>query len=265
MNEKEKEEKIINTNENEFKEENIDNSDSEELDEEDSQSKVEENNEKEETFESVKEELETFKEKLLRSLAENENIRKQMDKSRLESVKYGVQPLARELLSVAIKDNNPVVFLEHELLYNEKFILEDDKKSFKIGEAKIMTEGNDLTIVTYSRSVKLALEAEKILKEKNISCEIINLRSIKPLDKKKIIKSVKKTNRLLVIEEGWSVCGIASEVISIVTDEAFDFLDAPPSRICGADVPLPYAENLEKSSLPSLNSVLVKCEELCNL
>ncbi len=172
---------------------------------------------------------------------------------------------ARELLSVAIKDNNPVVFLEHELLYNEKFILEDDKKSFKIGEAKIMTEGNDLTIVTYSRSVKLALEAEKILKEKNISCEIINLRSIKPLDKKKIIKSVKKTNRLLVIEEGWSVCGIASEVISIVTDEAFDFLDAPPSRICGADVPLPYAENLEKSSLPSLNSVLVKCEELCNL
>ena len=169
---------------------------------------------------------------------------------------------AKGLLSAAIRDPNPVVFLEHELLYNEKFILDTKENKINIGEAKIMTEGNDITIVTYSRAVNLALKAYKILKEKNINCEIINLRSIKPLDKNKIINSLKKTNRLLVLEEGWSYCGIASEIISIAVDNAFDYLDAAPTRVCGADVPLPYAENLEKSSLPSIDIVLRRCEEL---
>ncbi len=169
---------------------------------------------------------------------------------------------AKGLLSAAIRDPNPVVFLEHELLYNEKFILDDNENNINIGEAKIMTEGNDITIVTYSRAVNLALKAYKVLKERNINCEIINLRSIKPLDENKIINSLKKTNRLLVLEEGWSYCGIASEIISIAVDNAFDYLDAPPTRVCGADIPLPYAENLEKSSLPSIDIVLRKCEEL---
>ena len=170
---------------------------------------------------------------------------------------------AKNLLIAAIRDPNPVIFLEHELLYNDIFQIEENLENYKIGNAKIMTNGSDITIVTYSRSVKLALKANKILKEKNIHCEIINLRTIKPIDKETIIKSLKKTNRLLVLEEGWSFCGIASEVISIVVDNAFDYLDAMPVRICGADVPLPYAENLEKSSLPTLDDVLLKCEEMC--
>ncbi len=170
---------------------------------------------------------------------------------------------AHELLSAAIRDPNPVVFLEHELLYNEKFMLEKNEKKLDIGQAKVMVEGDDISIISYSRTVQLALKAHNKLKEKNISSEIINLRSIRPLDKNKIIDSIKKTNRLLVIEEGWSFSGIASEIISIAVNNAFDYLDAPPSRICGADIPLPYAENLEKASLPSLSKVIEKCEELC--
>ncbi len=168
---------------------------------------------------------------------------------------------AKGLLKAAIKDPNPIIFLEHELLYNEKFKLVDDQ--INIGKAKIMKEGDDLTIISYSRGVKMSLELYDKLKELEISAEIINLRTLKPIDKNTIVESVKKTNRALIIEEGWSFCGIGSEVISILISEAFDYLDAPPARITGKDIPLPYADNLEKLALPSLKEAIEVCKKIC--
>ena len=158
---------------------------------------------------------------------------------------------AKGLVKSAIRDNNPVVLLEHELLYNEKFELDHDEKIIEIGKAKVAKEGKDLTIISFSRGLMLALKASDILKKHNISAEIINLRSLKPLDKESIINSVKKTGRIVILEEGWQQYGVGSEIISIVVEEAFDYLDAEPVRVSGKDVPLPYAENLEKDALPN--------------
>ena len=170
---------------------------------------------------------------------------------------------AKGLLKAAIKDPNPIIFLEHELLYNEKFELINDK--INIGKAKIMKEGSDLTVISYSRGVKMSLELHNKLKEHDISAEVINLRTLKPIDKNTIIESVKKTNRVLILEEGWSFCGIGSEIVSILTSEAFDYLDAPPARIAGKDIPLPYADNLEKLALPSLEEAIEICKKICYL
>ena len=168
---------------------------------------------------------------------------------------------AKNLLKAAIKDPNPIIFLEHELMYNEKFELTTDK--INIGEAQVAVEGKDLTIISYSRGVKMAIELSEKLKEFNINAEVINLRTLKPIDKKTILDSVKKTSRAVVVEEGWSFCGVAAEVVSIIANEAFDYLDAPPARVSGADVPLPYAENLEKNALPSVTRALDICKEVC--
>ena len=170
---------------------------------------------------------------------------------------------AKLLMKAAIIDPNPVVFLEHELLYNDKFNLNREENNIEIGKAKIQKIGDDITLVAFSRSLNLAIEASKILEEINISSEIINLRSLKPLDKETIKKSVKKTGRLLLIEEGWKEYGVGAEIISTVVEEIFDFLDAEPVRICGKDVPLPYAENLEKNALPLLNQIIQKAKEVC--
>ena len=170
---------------------------------------------------------------------------------------------ASGLLRAAIRDENPVVFLEHELLYNEKFNIDNDEDDIPIGKAKIMKEGNDITIISYSRGLEIAVEVEKILLDQNVKAEIINLRTLKPLDKSTIIHSVKKTNKVLVIEEGWSQSGVASEVISVIVENIFDYLDAEPMRFCGKDIPLPYAENLEKLALPSVDEIVKKCLEIC--
>ena len=135
---------------------------------------------------------------------------------------------AKLLMRAAVLDPNPVVFLEHELLYNEKFVLDEDENSIEIGKAKILEEGKDITIISFSRGLTLALDACKKLKDINISSEIINLRSLKPIDKSSIIKSIKKTGRMIFIEEGWKEYGVGAEIISIVVEEAFDFLDAEP-------------------------------------
>ena len=169
---------------------------------------------------------------------------------------------AKGLLKGAIRDNNPVVFLEHELLYNEKFEISDDEEILEFGKAKIMKKGNDISIISFSRGVGLALEVEKELEGNGFSAEVINLRSIKPLDIETIINSVKKTNRVAVIEEGWQQSGVGAEIIAVIIKNAFDFLDAPPLRFSGEDVPLPYAENLEKLALPSTDKILKECLEI---
>jgi pyruvate dehydrogenase E1 component beta subunit len=169
---------------------------------------------------------------------------------------------AKGLLKGAIRDNNPVVFLEHELLYNEKFEISDDEEILEFGRAKIMKKGNDISLISFSRGVDLALEVEKELEGNGFSAEVINLRSIKPLDIETIINSVKKTNRVAVIEEGWQQSGVGAEIIAVIIKNAFDFLDAPPLRFSGEDVPLPYAENLEKLALPSTDKILKECLEV---
>ena len=126
-----------------------------------------------------------------------------------------------------------------------------------------MKEGNDISVISYSRGLETALKVEKALSQKSINAEIINLRTLKPLDKNTIVKSVKKTNKVVVIEEGWSQSGVGSEVISVIVENAFDYLDAEPLRFSGKDIPLPYAENLEKLALPSAEVIVKKCLEIC--
>ena len=172
---------------------------------------------------------------------------------------------AKLLLKAAIRDENPVVFLEHELMYNEKFMVNDDNNIPAIGKAKILKQGSDITIVAFSRALQTALKADELLKREKVSAEIINLRSLKPLDKDTIISSVKKTGRIIVVEEGWQFCGVGAEIVSIIVQEAFDFLDAEPIRVSGKNVPLPYAENLETLALPQVADILKKAKEICYL
>ena len=157
---------------------------------------------------------------------------------------------AKGLLKASIRDPNPVIFLENELLYGEKFEIDNENEIIPIGVGNIVSEGNDVTVVAFSIMVGKALNATKKLAENGISVEVIDLRTIKPLDIDLIIKSVKKTNRLVICEEGFPFSGIGSEIIAQVQEYAFDWLDAPIKRVTGQDVPLPYAENLEKLALP---------------
>ena len=163
---------------------------------------------------------------------------------------------AKGLLKSSIRDPNPVIFLENELLYGEKFEVNEIDDLVPLGKANILREGNDITIVAFSIMVGKALEAAETLSNKNISCEVIDLRTIKPLDIDLIINSIKKTNNLVICEEGFPFAGISSEIISQVQELAFDWLDSPIKRITGLDVPLPYAENLEKLALPQVNDIV---------
>ena len=163
---------------------------------------------------------------------------------------------AKGLLKSSIRDPNPVIFLENELLYGEKFEVNEIDDLVPLGKANILREGNDITIVAFSIMVGKALEAAETLSNEDISCEVIDLRTIKPLDIDLIINSIKKTNNLVVCEEGFPFAGISSEIISQVQEQAFDWLDSPIKRITGLDVPLPYAENLEKLALPQGNDIV---------
>lgn len=169
---------------------------------------------------------------------------------------------AKGLLISAIRDPNPIIFLENELLYGQSFEISDNVEPIEIGKAKILRDGKDVTIVTFSIQLKLALMAAEELENSGISVEVIDLRTIKPLDEETIIESVKKTGRLLVIEEGWFFSGVAATISSIVMQKAFDYLDAPVEILCGKEVPLPYAANLEKLALPSLEEVLEMVKKL---
>jgi pyruvate dehydrogenase E1 component beta subunit len=155
------------------------------------------------------------------------------------------------LMRAAIRDPNPVIVLENEILYGQSFAAPvSEDYVVPIGRAKVEREGTHVTIVAYSIMVGVALRAAAELAEAGIEAEVINLRSLRPLDTETIVASVRKTSRLVTVEEGWPYAGIGTEVAMRVIEEAFDWLDAPPVRVCGADVPLPYAANLEKLALP---------------
>jgi pyruvate dehydrogenase E1 component beta subunit len=173
---------------------------------------------------------------------------------------------AKALLKSAIRDDNPVVFLEHEMLYGKTFdIPQDCAEILPLDKAIVMRTGTDVTITAFSISVEYALEAAQTLKEKfRISAEVINLVSLRPIDKDTIVESVKKTGRLLNVEEGWPAYGIGSEVVSVVVSEAFDYLDSEPLRIAASDTPTPYSPNLEQASLPDASKIVTACVAMLN-
>ena len=167
---------------------------------------------------------------------------------------------AKGLMKAAIRDPNPVVVLEHELMYGVSFPMSDEAQSkdfvIPIGKAKIERKGSDVTIVTFSKMTGLALEAAEAMAAKGVSVEVINLRSIRPLDRDAIINSAKKTGRVISLETGWPQCGIGSEIAALLMEsDAFNYLDAPLERITGADIPMPYAKELEDAALPQLDDV----------
>jgi pyruvate dehydrogenase E1 component beta subunit len=167
------------------------------------------------------------------------------------------------LLKSAIRDPNPVVFLEHELVYGESFSVPDDPEFLvPIGRARIARAGDHVTITAFSRMVKLALQAAETLAEAGISVEVIDLRSLRPFDAATVAASVKKTNRVVTVEEGWPFAGIGAEIAALVTEECFDWLDAPVKRVAGKDVPLPYAANLEHLAVPQVEDIVAAAREV---
>lgn len=171
---------------------------------------------------------------------------------------------AKGLLKSAIRDPNPVIFLENELMYGRSFeVPEDEDYLIPIGKAVVLHEGSDVTITAFSITVGMALEAAEELAKIGVSAEVIDLRTIRPLDKETVVSSVMKTNRLVSVEEGWPFAGIGSELAMMICEEAFDYLDAPPIRVTAEDVPLPYAANLEKLALPSVEKIIKAARSVC--
>jgi pyruvate dehydrogenase E1 component beta subunit len=172
---------------------------------------------------------------------------------------------AKGLLKAAIRDPNPVIFLENEILYGQSFdVPEDPDFVLPIGRAKIERPGKDVTITAFSIMVGKALAAAEELAKQGIDAEVINLRSLRPFDTETVVNSVKKTNRLVSVEEGWAFAGIGAELAAQMMEQAFDWLDAPVKRVHGLDVPLPYAANLEKLALPQPENIVEAAREVCN-
>ncbi len=163
---------------------------------------------------------------------------------------------AKGLLKAAIRCEDPVVFLENELLYGRTFDVPEGEHLVPIGKARTMRDGKDVTIVSYSIGVGLALEAAETLSGEGIDCEVIDLRTLRPLDGAAVLASLKKTNRVVVVEEGWPACSISSEIIAICMEQGFDDLDAPVLRVTNEDVPMPYAANLEKAMLVTAPKII---------
>ncbi|KSB89163.1 pyruvate dehydrogenase [Caulobacter vibrioides] len=171
---------------------------------------------------------------------------------------------AKGLLKAAIRDPNPIVFLEHEMMYGHEFDIPDvEDYVVPIGKAKVRRQGTDVTLVAYSRMVGFALQAAEALAAEGISAEVVDLRTIRPMDHATILESVKKTNRLVTVEEGWGPMGVGSEIVARITEFGFDYLDAPPLRVHQEDVPLPYAANLEALSLPSVDKIVKAAKAVC--
>ena len=171
---------------------------------------------------------------------------------------------AKGLLKSAIRDPNPVIFLENEMLYGVSFPapLEEDHL-VPMGQAKIVREGTDVTITAFSLMVKVALDAAEQLAQKGIQAEVIDLRTLRPLDVESILKSIMKTNRLVSLEEGWPFAGVGAEISALMMEQAFDYLDAPVIRVTGADVPMPYADNLVNLTLPQMERVVDMVQQIC--
>jgi len=174
---------------------------------------------------------------------------------------------ARGLLKTSVRDDNPVVYLESEIGYNYEFSVSDEAlgKDFLIpfGKAKIEREGKDVTVVAFSRVVHDCLAAAEQLSKEGISVEVINLRSIRPLDVETIVQSVKKTNRVVTVEEGWVQCGVGAEIIALVNENALDYLDAPIERVTCADVPMPYSKSIEDLTIPQVYNIVTAIKRAC--
>ena len=171
---------------------------------------------------------------------------------------------AKGLLKAAIRDPNPVVFLENEILYGATGLVPKlDDFTIPIGRAKIARPGKDVTIVSWSRGMMYALDAAKMLEAEGIDAEVIDLRTLRPLDIETVLASVRKTNRIVTVEEAWPVCSVGSEICAEVARRAFDHLDAPPTKVSGEDVPMPYAANLEKLALPNAARVVKAVKSVC--
>jgi pyruvate dehydrogenase E1 component beta subunit len=171
---------------------------------------------------------------------------------------------AKGLLKAAIRSEDPVVFLENELLYGQSFeVPKLDDYVLPIGKARVAREGRDVTLVSYSIGVGVALDAAERLSGEGIEAEVIDLRTLRPLDRATVLRSLAKTNRLVCVEEGWPVCSISSEIMAIAMEEGFDDLDAPVLRVTNADVPLPYAANLEKLALIKVDDVVAAARKVC--
>ena len=171
---------------------------------------------------------------------------------------------AKGLLKSAIRDPNPVIFLENEVMYGQSFDVPDDDVLVPIGKAKILREGTDVTITAFSIMVGRSLQAADALAAQGISAEVIDLRTIRPLDSETIVASVKKTSRLVTCEEGFPFAGVGAEIAIQVMEQAFDWLDAPIARVTGKDVPMPYAENLEKLALPQVEDIVATAQAVCD-
>ncbi len=171
---------------------------------------------------------------------------------------------AKALLKAAIRDPNPVIFLENEIVYGRSFpVPKLDDFVLPIGKARIIRPGTSVTIVSHSVGVGLILESAEALAKQGIDAELIDLRTLRPLDIDTVVASVQKTNRLVTVEQGWPICSIGSEIASQVVDKAFDYLDAPPAKVAGKDVPMPYAANLEKLALPSVDDIIAAAKAVC--
>jgi pyruvate dehydrogenase E1 component beta subunit len=171
---------------------------------------------------------------------------------------------AKGLLKAAIRDPNPIMFLENEILYGQSFpVPKLDDYLVPIGKAKVVRPGSDVTLVAWSMGMTYALKAAELLAKDGIEAEVIDLRTLKPMDSETIIASVKKTGRLVTVEEGWRQSGVGAEIAALVMEHAFDWLDAPVMRVTGKDVPMPYAANLEKLALPSVAEVVEAAKSVC--
>jgi pyruvate dehydrogenase E1 component beta subunit len=164
---------------------------------------------------------------------------------------------AKGLLKTAIRDDNPVVFLEHETLYGQKGEVPDDLEPMAFGEAKIRREGDDVTVVGVSRMAVLAqAAAEKLAADHDVSAEVVDPRTLRPLDLDTILESVRKTNRAVIVEEGWPHGGVGANLAALIQEQAFDWLDAPVQRVSGADVPMPYSKPLEQAAMPNEDKIV---------
>jgi pyruvate dehydrogenase E1 component beta subunit len=171
---------------------------------------------------------------------------------------------AKGLLKSAIRDPNPVIFLENEILYGHSFEVPTDPDFVvPIGRARVVRPGRDVTITAFSLMVERALAAAEVLAGEGIDAEVIDLRTLRPLDTGTVVESVRKTNRLVSVEEGWPFAGIGAEMAAVMMEQAFDWLDAPVRRVTGADVPMPYAANLEKMAVPQVDDVVEAAKSVC--
>ncbi|MSP14959.1 MAG: alpha-ketoacid dehydrogenase subunit beta [Chloroflexi bacterium] len=172
---------------------------------------------------------------------------------------------AKGLLKAAIRDDNPVLYIEHSLLYPHKGEVPDEDYLVPLGKANVMRQGSDVTIVSYSRMAQISLEAAEALSQEGIEAEIVDLRSLRPLDMETVLDSFRKTFRCVIVEEGWKSYGVGAEISTRIYEEAFDYIDAPIKRVAGAEVPMPYARNLEQLAIPSKDDVIQAVHEVLGI